>query len=62
MAGACAVLKGLLKGASVKRIVSDEHALTLKASAQTVDRRRATLDLNPTWLRMDKILANNATR
>ncbi|WP_439498453.1 hypothetical protein [Bosea sp. (in: a-proteobacteria)] len=52
--GACAVWNGLLKGASLKRIVSDEQALTLKASAQAVDRRKATLDLkDPVWLRID---------
>src|SRR6478752_7347743 len=39
-AGACAALNGLSKGVSVKRIVSEEQALTPTASKQTVDRRR----------------------
>ena len=36
---ACAVLNGLSKGVSVKRIASDEQALTPRASRQTVERR-----------------------
>jgi hypothetical protein len=44
MGGAAwALLKGLEKGASLKRIVSEEQALTPRASRQTVDTRRTTL-------------------
>jgi hypothetical protein len=61
--GAWADLKGLEKGASVKRIVSDEQALTPKAKTQTADARTTTLGrTDPVWLRMELALANNATR